>query len=246
MAVFMDLKGTSQPELQISKGGPKLSVVVGSTGAALSLKNAAGTDFAAFAASSLIATGDSIVINGDAAGAGADWKMTLARPASGMTANTTYTLPAAPTNGYILSTDGSGNLSWTAPPSGGASNVSLVKTITLGGSSTGPAGTLITAIPANSVVEKIVVVVLAAYNGTNPELYVSDSSVPAGGNFYMRNLDSDLSNIDSYIAHPDANLMAAGGGAFSLYAHITRMGMDPIPANGSVRVFIYYNTPSGT
>lgn len=41
----------------------------------------------------LVTNGDSFFMNADAVGSGADWTATLVRPASGMTANATYTLP---------------------------------------------------------------------------------------------------------------------------------------------------------
>ncbi len=40
---------------------------------------------------------------------------TLLRSAAALASDVTYTLPAAPTNGFILSTNGSGDLSWVAP-----------------------------------------------------------------------------------------------------------------------------------
>jgi len=39
---------------------------------------------------------------------------TLIRSAAALASDVTYTLPAAPTNGYLLSTNGSGDLSWVA------------------------------------------------------------------------------------------------------------------------------------
>ena len=39
---------------------------------------------------------------------------TLIRSAAALASDVTYTLPAAPTNGYVLSTNGSGDLSWIA------------------------------------------------------------------------------------------------------------------------------------
>ena len=40
---------------------------------------------------------------------------TLLRSAAALASDVTYTLPAAPTNGFVLSTNGSGDLSWVAP-----------------------------------------------------------------------------------------------------------------------------------
>lgn len=115
MAVFMDIKGTSQQSLQIQKGGARVKNASG----VIQIRNAADGAFADLVAQILKAAGNSLELNTAAAGAGADWKMTLARPATGMTAAVTYTLPAAPINGNVLTTDGSGNLSWAAPASTG-------------------------------------------------------------------------------------------------------------------------------
>jgi hypothetical protein len=113
MAVFMDIKGTSQQTFQIQKGGARIKNASG----VIQIRNAADGAYADLVAQILKAAGNSLELNTAAAGAGADWKMTIARPASGMTAAVTYTLPAAPVNGYVLATDASGNLSWVSPGS---------------------------------------------------------------------------------------------------------------------------------
>lgn len=113
MAVFMDIKGTSQQTFQIQKGGARLKNASG----VMQIRNATDSDYADLVAKILKASGNSLELNTAAAGSGDDWKMTLARPSSGMTAAVTYTLPASPINGNVLSTDASGNLSWVAPAS---------------------------------------------------------------------------------------------------------------------------------
>ena len=68
----------------------------------------------------------------------------LLRSAAALAGDVTYTLPAAPTNGYVLSTNGSGDLSWVAlggtlqvaADSGSNDNVSLTSdTLTFAGTS---------------------------------------------------------------------------------------------------------------
>ena len=108
MAIFMDVKGTSQQSFQIQKGGARIKNSAG----VMQIRNAGDTDFADMVAKILKASGNSIEINSQAAGAGADWKMALLRPVAGMTAHVNYTLPAAPQAGKVLSTDVNGNLSW--------------------------------------------------------------------------------------------------------------------------------------
>ena len=108
MAIFMDLKGTSQTSFQISKGGPRAKAVSGE----IHIRNSSDAAYAALLASVLKASGNSLELNALAAGAGADRKMTISRPATGMVADVNYTLPAAPINGYVLQTNAAGELSW--------------------------------------------------------------------------------------------------------------------------------------
>jgi len=76
---------------------------------------------------------NALELNTNAAGSGADWKLTLARPVSGMTAAWTLTLPPnAGTSGYVLQTDGSGNTSWVAQ-SGGSSTFASYTVLTASG-----------------------------------------------------------------------------------------------------------------
>jgi hypothetical protein len=53
--------------------------------------------------------GDQLTLGQNTTGSGASWKMTIARPTSGMTANVTWTFPAAASAG-LMSSDASGNL----------------------------------------------------------------------------------------------------------------------------------------
>lgn len=77
---------------------------------------------------------ETVVLNANAAGSGADWAFTVQRPTSGMTAAVTLTLPVdTGSSGQVLSTDGNGVLSWAS--SGGAPTdaqyVTLVSDATL-------------------------------------------------------------------------------------------------------------------
>ena len=107
MSSYLDLKGTSQTSFNI--GIAATAVKLKSNASVLEIKNKADSAFLDIRALVLKATGDSIILNDDATLAGADWKLTFARPAAGMTASVTYTFPAVPTNGYFLTTDASGN-----------------------------------------------------------------------------------------------------------------------------------------
>jgi len=120
MAVFMDLKGTTQSTFQLGKGGPKLKSVSG----VFQARNAADSAYVDIIAAAINAAGDSITINSDAAEAGADWKLTIARPVAGMTQNLTFTLPGSyGSSGQFLQSDGAGNTSWASAGGGGGTKV---------------------------------------------------------------------------------------------------------------------------
>jgi len=94
-------------------------------------------------AAKLFLSGESVQLNADAAGSGADWKLTIARPTSGMTAAWTLTLPVgAGSNGQFMKTDGVGNTSWASAGTVTSVALSLPSFITVGGSPITGSGTL--------------------------------------------------------------------------------------------------------
>lgn len=112
MGKFIDLKGTSQTSFQIGLSGPRVKNESGVVAA----RNAADGAYADLLGDILRAANNSIILNNDAAGSGADWLYTISRPSTGMTAAVTLTLPPdAGSSGQVLSTDGSGNTSWVTP-----------------------------------------------------------------------------------------------------------------------------------
>lgn len=85
----------------------------------LTVRDTGDTADAPATVSKLNVSGDAIEINSDAGGAGADWKYTIQRPASGMTAAVGLTLPPDDgAAGQVLQTDGAGVLTWATPSSG--------------------------------------------------------------------------------------------------------------------------------
>jgi hypothetical protein len=84
------------------------------------LNNASDATSGTLTMAGLNITGDSLVLNSDAAGSAADWTYTLARPAAGMTGNVALTLPVDDgTLDQYLKTDGAGALSWGTIAAGG-------------------------------------------------------------------------------------------------------------------------------
>lgn len=110
--ILKDIKGTTLQSFQIQKNGARLKNVSG----VIQARNAADGTFADLYGAILKAASDLIEINSDAAGAGADWKYTISRPAAGMISNLTFTLPPnTGSTGQVLTTDGAGTLSWATP-----------------------------------------------------------------------------------------------------------------------------------
>lgn len=186
MSIFMDLKGTSKESFQIQKGGPRFKNNAG----VLEAKNSADSAYVDFVALILRAAGNSIVWNEDATLAGADWKLTISRPTSGMTQSLDFTMPPDyGTNGYVLQTNGSGVLTWVAqssPPS--VTQKITVDTTTLAFGDSSPVAMF--TLPANAVVHKVKVIVDTAFDGT-PTVSVGITGTPAK---YGATADFDLTS----------------------------------------------------
>jgi len=181
MAKWLDLLGSTVARIQIGIAGVSLKNSSGN----LLVRNAADSADASITASTLNNSGDSLVINSDSVGSGADWQVVLARPTSGMSANTRFQFP--PTNGtasFVLQTDGSGNTSWVA--NAGSTNQVTTDTTNLAFGTASPL-TLFT-LPANAVVETVRVIIDTAFNGT-PSLSVGISGTTSK---YMGTSQVDL------------------------------------------------------
>jgi len=227
MASFQDIKGTSQQTFQIQKGGAKFR----NNSGVLESRNSANSAYADFVALILRSAGDSIVINEDAAGSGADWKMTFARPASGMTAALTYTFPATVTNGYVLSTDGSGNLTWVAPSStSGAGQVDSTPLV-FGDSSPVAMFTL----PANAAVMRVNVVVDTAFDGS-PTLEIG---IGGDTDKYMATTENDLTsgNGDRWTTNPNSIPSGSTEALIATY-------VDGSATVGAARILVEYSVVS--
>jgi hypothetical protein len=191
MAIFMDLKGTSQQSFQIQKGGARLKNVSG----VIQARNAADLAFADMYGAILKAASDSIQINADAAGAGADWRYDIARPAAGMTANLTVTLPpTVGTVGQVLQTDGAGNTSWVTPAAPTGTMKVNSTTLAFGDASPKALFTL----PALAAVDEVKVIIDTPFTGT-PSLQVG---IAGTTNKYMDTADVDLTSAagDAWLA----------------------------------------------
>lgn len=223
---WTDLIGTSLDYLRIGKTGPRLKNVTGN----LVVRNPGDTGDAELTASKVSISGDVFDLNSDAAGSGADWKYTLQRPASGMGAAVVLTLPVDDgTPGQVLSTDGSGILSWISAASTAAA-IKVDKTALAFGD-----GSPI-AMFSTGLLDEVAVVrvyVDTAFNGTAPTLSIGISGSVSK---YMPTTAVDLKTTGMYEYH--ANLAAAG-----VEALIATYVPDSSSA-GAARIEVEYMTPS--
>lgn len=158
MGLFSDLKGTTENIFRVGTHAWK-----GITGG-IAARNSADSADEKVQASQFEATGNTgLIINSDSAGTGADWKITLNRPSSGMTADYTLTLPVDDGSpSQVLQTDGSGNLTWAS--TGSTADCVKVDTTSLAFGTSSPL-TLFTT-PANAIIHKVQVIIDTPFNGT--------------------------------------------------------------------------------
>ena len=108
---FTDLAGTLGGFFRLGLSGVRLKNNAGN----LAVRNSGDTADAEITAAKANISGDGLQLNADAANTGADWPYTVQRPATGMAAAQSITLPAnAGTAGQVLSTDGTGITSWVS------------------------------------------------------------------------------------------------------------------------------------
>jgi len=229
MSLYMDLKGTTQSSFQIQKGGPRFRNASG----VLEARNAADSAYADFVALILRAAGDSLVLNNDAAGSGADWKMTFARPTSGMTADVVYTMPAAPINGYYLTTDGSGNLSWATVSTPSVQERITVDSTPLVFGDSSPVAMF--TLPTGAVVHWVDVVVDTAFDGT-PTLNIG---IAGDTDKYADENDIDLTSgaKDRWRSHP--NELPPGSPEAIIATYV-----DGGATVGAARLLVAYSIPA--
>jgi hypothetical protein len=222
MGLFKDLKGTTESIFRVGVNAWK-NITGGSAA-----RNAADSADVKVQASQFETTGNTgLIINADAANTGADWSITINRPATGMAAGYTLTLPT--TDGSpseYLQTDGSGNLTWAGV--GGSADKMAVDT-TFGTSS--PL-TLFTT-PANAVIHKIQVVIDTPFNGTaNVTVGIAGTTSK-----YMGSSQNVLQGIAKDVYETNPGEAAASEALIATYA-------AGGASAGAARILVYYSVPS--
>lgn len=228
MGIFSDLLGTLRATFKI--GGTSGVNLKNSSGNLL-VRNAADSADAQLTASKVNVSGDALEINSDAAGAGADWKYTLQRPASGMAAAVTLTLPPDDGSpGQVLQTDGSGNLTFVS--AGSTASSEKIDTTALAFGASSPVAMFSTG--AGDIISMIEVIIDTPFNGT-PSLSVGITGTTS-----------------KYLSATDVDLTAAAGTVFRVHPGLDAAGVEALIATyaaggasaGAARINVHYATPS--
>lgn len=225
MALWSDLKGTTSSLFKIS------SIFLKQISGGLAVRDTNDSADAEITASKVNVSGNTLVINSDAAASGSDYSITVSRPTSGMSANYTLTMPVDDgTPGQVLVTDGSGVLSWTA--AGGDTSACLkVDSTTLAFGASSPV-TLFTT-PSSAVINKIRCVIDTSFNGT-PTVTIGitgqTSKYVGSTQFVLTGTAGDVYEVNLEAASSAENLIAtySAGGASA----------------GSARILVSYEVPS--
>lgn len=233
--IIADLIGTFSNLLQIGKGGFKLKNVAG----VAQVRNAADAAFADMVVAALTAAGinvqaDNITINSDAAGAGADWKLILARSATGMTHDITVVFPPGdPAVGQALTVASFAanvvTLQYTTVAAG--TDKAVVDTTSLAFGTASPIAML--TIPVGAVVQKVQVIVDTVFN-TAATLSVGVAGTTSK---YMGTGDVDLQTAGSYDVTPVAIALGVTENIIATYAAAGA-------ASGAGRILVTYVIPS--
>lgn len=226
--LFSDLWGTTKAYFKI---GGSAGVRLKNNAGNLEVRNTGDTADATITTSKVNVSGDAVDINSDAAGTGADWKYTLQRPASGMTAAVVLTLPIDDgTAGQVLRTDGSGVLSWAS-----AADTALalkLDSTSLAFGSTSPVAMFNTG--AGDIIEYLLVIIDTPFNGT------PSASVGIAG------------STSKYAAAADFDLTAAAGTVFMIHPGLPAQGAESLITTysaggataGAARIVVHYATPT--
>lgn len=231
---FIDVLGSVYNKVQL--GIDSAAINLKSIGGKLRARNKADSADVPVVGSVIAASGDLIQINEDAVGSGADWLMTLNRPAAGMTHALNLTFPSAdPAVGQALtvSTFAGDNiaLSYTTIAAGADKTVNDTTSLAFGTVSPLAMFTL----PINAVVMNVTVVIDTPFNGT-PSLSVGVTGTLSK---YLSSTQVDLTAAATVIFEIEPGL-AAIGTTESIIATYAAGGATA----GAGRILVSYSTPS--
>lgn len=227
MGIWRDFLGTTAAFFRIGYTGPRLK----NTGGNLAIRNPGDTADAEITISKANVSGNVIDINSDAAGSGADWKYTLQRPAAGMTAAVSLTLPPDDgTPGQVLSTDGAGVLTFVS--AGSTASSTKIDSTALAFGTASPVTMFSTG--AGDMIVSVSVIITTAFNGT-PSLSVGITGTTS-----------------KYASATDIDLTQPAGTVIELSPGLTPQGVEALIATyaaggataGAAQIIVEYATPS--
>lgn len=190
MGVIRDIIGIIGGNLQFGIGGPRIK----RNGTALEVRNAADDALANLVAAILTAngvsvTGDDLVLNSDASGAGGDRIMTLRRPSAGMSQNIVVVMPAgdpAPGQALTVASFAGGVVTLEYSTVAGGTDKVVCDTTAIAFDATSPVAMF--TLPANAVVREARVFVDESFDGT-PTLSLGITGTLSK---YMATTENDL------------------------------------------------------
>ena len=222
------LRGTTEALFEI---GANFAIKAISGG--FSFRNSADTADAEITADQFKANGNiGLVINADGAESGDDYIITISRPSTGMTESYEFRLPVnAGSPSQVLSTDGTGNLSWISAGST-ADNITVSSTDLAFGDSSPLA--LVTT-PNNAVVHAVMVIIDTQFDGS-PTLTVGVSGTTSK---YMTSTQNSLvaTAKSRYESSPSEAAAPSGEALIATYA-------AGGATQGAARILVFYSVPS--
>jgi hypothetical protein len=230
-----DLAATALTFFKIGLGST--AVRLKNASAILRIRNAADSADLPIVASKVSASGDDMELNEDAAASGADWKMTLRRPSSGMSEARVFVFPAGnPSVGqelYVASYSGGvATLDYRTGTGGADQPATDTTTLAFGDSSPVALFTK----QANALVKLITVIIDTPFNGTAPTLSIGI-----------------VGTTSKYAATSQIDLTAAAGSVFEIAPEVAAtVGTEALIATyapdsssaGSARILIDTVVPS--
>lgn len=229
---ILDLTGISGTTFQIGLKGPILKNNSGN----IEATNAGGTADVSITALGINLSGTSgqIVLNSAATESGASWKTIIQNATSGQTADWTLTLPSSPgTSGQVLTTDGSGNTSWTSVSSGAAYDTNIAHV----GSYTDSSPYSMFTLPANAIIKSVSVNVTTAFNGTNPAISLG---IAGSTSKFLPSTDVDLTTVGQYGAIACQAVASSG----STQAIIITLNSGTGGTAGAYELLVTYTVPT--
>ncbi len=232
MSGWKDLIGTVLGKLQLGIGGP---FVKGNAGV-VEARNAADNAYASLRAALVATYGDDFELNAGAAGSGADWKMSIRRPSTGMTHALIFVYPSGdPAPGQALTVASLVGdvvtLQYTTIAAG--TDKMVVDTTSLAFGTASPVAMFTK--PANAVVALQQVVIDTPFDGT-PSLSIGITGTTS-----------------KYMASTHVDLTAAAGTVFEVNPGLpAEVGTEALIATysaggatvGAARILTHYVIPS--